>query len=214
MEILFYSKYSKACELFYNAISKIIDINSINLICIDNADLREKILNSKYKFDKVPCIMKFDKNVCEIYEGKQAWEIFNLEDSLEEKVVNKEVDDTSLKQDTEPLSSQNLALDGNESYRNATHLRAINSNKESATDISLRLKKEAEEFNKQFVDVGHAPLTNIPSYSTETAKLATDIPDNVNLRPIANKKKESASEIAARLSKEAEEYERNFQRIK
>ena len=237
MEILFYSKYSKACEEFYNKISKIIDIENLNMICIDNKDIRDKINKSTFRFNKVPCIMKFENNTCEIYEGEQAWEIFNLNPKLEaeSKVSKLSLDDEDSEEEDEEEEIP-IAKKGKESatdiaarmkkeaddFANQFTKKEISSNqnpeneekyvrnigkKESATEKSLRLRKEAEDFSASFNQNKEAPMMEYPTYSTDTTELSME---HGELRGI--NKHDRITTLSGKLQKESSDYELDFQK--
>ena len=199
LEVLFYSKYSKVCESFYNAISKIIDIKTLNMVCIDNLEIRNKIKNSVFKFTKLPCIIRIDNKTIEIYEGKNAWDIFGLSETTKSSLPPSLPPSLPLTDDPEIDKFSN----------DHGKIRGINRNDESAFEKSQRLQKEAEAFSSQFnPNKGSAPMLTIPEYSTETSEFATE---NGTFRAV-NKKKESATEIAARLRKESADYELELQK--
>lgn len=76
--ILFYSKYSARCKELFDLLSisriDIIKIYSITPICVDNKELREKILsNKKIPVNFVPTLLIFKEGgTVEKYEGEYA----------------------------------------------------------------------------------------------------------------------------------------------
>lgn len=68
--IFFYSKYCKECP----KILSVIDPNRFLFICIDNPDVRKKIVDdNKFKIQTVPCILYFEKDTSfEKYEGENV----------------------------------------------------------------------------------------------------------------------------------------------
>lgn len=77
---LFYSKYSpnstKLIKLINELTSIFVDIFKIKLICIDNEEIRKRILSSKnIKITYVPCILiTYNDGGIEKYEGSDAFE--------------------------------------------------------------------------------------------------------------------------------------------
>lgn len=80
MYILLYSKYSRSC---LNLLDNVDRLNSmmgssipmIQLICIDNKEIRNQILASKsIEIKKVPCLLIVNDTTVEKYDGERAFE--------------------------------------------------------------------------------------------------------------------------------------------
>ena len=79
--VLFYSKFSNACKTFINLLNKVPELKqNINMICIDNKDVRERIMkNNKLEVKQVPCILRiYQKNgYVELFEGEKSFQFLN-----------------------------------------------------------------------------------------------------------------------------------------
>ena len=92
--IYIYSKYSKSC-IEINDIAR--EINSINMLCIDNSQSRTRVLSNKeFDIQKVPTVI-VDDDTIKIYEGENATnyilEVYNN--------INKKTEKASLIQENE-----------------------------------------------------------------------------------------------------------------
>lgn len=77
--VLIYSKFSQACRKFFDMVEASPSFKEkSNMLCIDNKDVRDRILQSdKLKISEVPSILRIyqDNGYVEIFEGEKA---FNL----------------------------------------------------------------------------------------------------------------------------------------
>jgi hypothetical protein len=113
--IVLYSKYSSQC----NDIIRLYNPNRnkhIQLVCIDNIQIREQILHSTHLNVKtVPCVLFVypDKRI-EKFEGSNVkqWIIQQITEGLPEE-VSEPVSSMSSKSDPEPVGQSNLTSDGN-----------------------------------------------------------------------------------------------------
>lgn len=87
MDVLLYSKFSNASNQLITQLQKTpILYDSLSLICIDNKEIRQKIINDeKIIVKEVPCYIRLnnDTGSYEIFEGLKAFEFF---DSIQEKI--------------------------------------------------------------------------------------------------------------------------------
>ena len=101
--LLIYSKFSPACSEMIN----IINTNTIKVhfdtLCIDNSELRKRVLTSKkLGIEHVPCILYINKasGVVEKYEGEKSFEI------LDTLIVSQPMEQFQESQTMQPSQSQ------------------------------------------------------------------------------------------------------------
>ena len=86
--VLIYSKFSQACRKLVEMIESIPSFKeNANMLCIDNKDARNRILQSdKLKITEVPCILRIyqDNGYVEIFEGEKSFKLLE-EYILQEK---------------------------------------------------------------------------------------------------------------------------------
>lgn len=74
--VILYSKYSNVCKKFMNDIKNAqLDFN-FNTVCVDNKQIRDKILNSSdFDINSLPCLLILNDNQTNIdkYEGQDAF---------------------------------------------------------------------------------------------------------------------------------------------
>jgi hypothetical protein len=79
--VLFYSKFSNACKTFINLLNKVPELKqNINMICIDNKDVRDRIMkNNKLEVKQVPCILRIyqTNGYVELFEGEKSFQFLN-----------------------------------------------------------------------------------------------------------------------------------------
>jgi hypothetical protein len=76
--ILFYSKFSKVCEQFINALHPNYR-HVLSCICVDNPELRKRLMNSKYKLNVVPTIfMLFENGKVNVHYGNELNQLISF----------------------------------------------------------------------------------------------------------------------------------------
>ena len=77
--VLIYSKFSQACRKFFDMIEASPSFKEkSNMLCIDNKDVRDRILQSdKLKISEVPSILRIyqDNGYVELFEGEKAFKL-------------------------------------------------------------------------------------------------------------------------------------------
>ena len=72
--ILLYSKYSKSCLSILDTVNELNSFLTINLVCIDNKEIRKRICGSKsFEITKVPCLLILNDGTVEKYEGEKVF---------------------------------------------------------------------------------------------------------------------------------------------
>lgn len=80
MYILLYSKYSRSCLKLLDDVDQLNSMMGsptpiIQLVCIDNKEIRNQILSSKsIEIKKVPCLLIVNDTTVEKYDGEKAFE--------------------------------------------------------------------------------------------------------------------------------------------
>ena len=78
--VIMYSKFSQGCSAFLEILSKV-PMFKHTLLCIDNEDVRKRVLSpqSKLNVTEVPCIFRiYERNgYVETFEGERAFTILN-----------------------------------------------------------------------------------------------------------------------------------------
>lgn len=77
-----YSKYSEVSKKLLQLMSD----NNIHKLCIDNAEVRKKIINSNVQITNIPCILLYHSNgTVQLYEGSNLlqWVHVNIHSILE-----------------------------------------------------------------------------------------------------------------------------------
>ena len=76
--ILFYSKFSKVSEQFINALHPIYK-HILSCICVDNPELRKRLINSKYKLNVVPTVfMLFENGKVNVHYGNELNQLISF----------------------------------------------------------------------------------------------------------------------------------------
>uniref|UniRef100_A0A6C0I696 Thioredoxin domain-containing protein n=1 Tax=viral metagenome TaxID=1070528 RepID=A0A6C0I696_9ZZZZ len=175
--ILFYSKYSKICEQFINSLHpnyKVI----LNMISVDNPQIRKRLMNSKYKLQYVPCIlMLFDNGKVNMHNGNELLSLVTF--------LNKNMEAYMVIKTNENIAKRKMALNG----RTPIMANSSDANKMSQMDEIVNLPqnkklKESkmrnlprikqpipEDFNKS-MDVGISSRRMIPKGRKEHKKMA------------------------------------------
>ena len=80
--ILIYSKFSQACRKLVELIDSVQPFKeNTNMLCIDNKNARDRILQSdKLKISEVPCILRIyqDNGYVEMFEGDKAFKLLDI----------------------------------------------------------------------------------------------------------------------------------------
>ena len=86
--ILLYSKFSSACNSLKDLISSVSLPFELLSVCIDNKQVRTRILNAKdFSIQYVPCIIHIDEKsgVADQYEGEKSFELIQYIKSEQEE---------------------------------------------------------------------------------------------------------------------------------
>ena len=169
--ILFiYSKYSESSRFLMQFVA---NFHFIQILCIDNPDVRKQILNSQVKVTRVPCILIYNSfGTVEMFEGRKAFEWVNYnvypifsnsepqKQSLQNQIINEE-------QHYEQSQSQQQQLQQQEQYQEQ-HIQNIqkgtpidmipmisqdekideNNNNDRSSKIDNSVKAKAEELER------------------------------------------------------------------
>ena len=124
MDVLLYSKYSNASKQLMSQLQKTPElIDSLTLTCIDNKDIRQRILNDqKIKIKTIPCLIRLndETNNFDIFEGQTVFDFFtSLQESIkrnqELELRKKEIEELELrKQEMEALELRKQELERRE----------------------------------------------------------------------------------------------------
>ena len=124
MDVLLYSKYSNASKQLMSQLQKTPElIDSLTLTCIDNKDIRQRILtDQKIKIKTIPCLIRLndDTNNFDIFEGQTVFDFFtSLQESIkrnqELELRKKEIEELELrKQEMEALELRKQELERRE----------------------------------------------------------------------------------------------------
>lgn len=124
MDVLLYSKYSNASKQLMSQLQKTPElIDSLTLTCIDNKDIRQRILNDqKIKIKTIPCLIRLndETNNFDIFEGQTVFDFFtSLQESIkrnqELELRKKEIEELDLrKQEMEALELRKQELERRE----------------------------------------------------------------------------------------------------
>jgi hypothetical protein len=134
--ILFYSKYSKLCDDFLNALHPYYK-QIINFICVDDPNTRKRLMNSKYKLQVVPSIfMLFENGVVNVHTGK---ELIQLVDFFNKNMETFMVVKTHQTQNIQLVSNQDNILNKNIQLQNA------NNTTNKITPLNFNIRKEKNE---------------------------------------------------------------------
>ena len=86
--ILLYSKYSRSCLRILDRVDDLKNIISLNIVCIDNKNIRKRICSSKtFEISKVPCLLILNGDTVEKYEGEK---VFLWMDEIVNNIKNNE----------------------------------------------------------------------------------------------------------------------------
>jgi len=91
MDVLLYSKFSHQSNKLLVQLEKTPDlISSLNIVCIDNKKIRDKIINDeKVKIKVLPCLIRLNEETgnFDIFEGSNAFDFFT---KLQQKIFENE----------------------------------------------------------------------------------------------------------------------------
>lgn len=197
--ILFYSKYSKLCEQFINSLHpnyKII----LNMISVDNAGIRKRLMNSKYKLQYVPCIfMLFENGTVNIHYGSELLSLVTFLNKNMETFMIAKTNENLAKRKLESNGRTQLLLQENQQQSQnfnmnkdlkSEHIDEIVHSKQSITPLQFnqiskkikenknkmknlpRVKEPVPEDFKRTIDVGISSQVMIPKGRKEHKKMA------------------------------------------
>lgn len=85
--ILFYSKFSKACDQLVQRMGNVHIPFEILPVCVDSEVTRKRIRESKFNINFIPCLINIDRNtgVAEQYEGEKSFELIEIFESKQEE---------------------------------------------------------------------------------------------------------------------------------
>lgn len=181
--ILLYSKFSTQCQKIID-ILKYSPVSYIKPICIDNKQIRFKIISSEHKISTVPCVLIVypDKKI-EKFEGPTVsdWLLKQMTSTMEDTKTP-----TSLHHSSSSNTSLNNSLNNTHNVNNNIHNN--NSLNNPLNNTSL---KEEESFTTLVDDLID--------------------PDEVNAEPYVepynpSSQKKSVAEMAAEMQKSREEH--------
>jgi len=145
MDVLLYSKYSNASKQLMSQLQKTPElIDSLTLTCIDNKDIRQRILNDqKIKIKTIPCLIRLndETNNFDIFEGHTVFDFFT---SLQESIKRKqEMEALELrKQEMEVLELRKQEMEALELRKKELERREQELKVQEDEDIEFIKKKE------------------------------------------------------------------------
>ena len=149
--VILYSKYSPKCKDILNSFDP--SNGKVQLVCIDNIKVRNKIIKSSIDIQSVPCvIMLYDNGQYDKFEGDNVYdwiiEQFTIqpqqfEDNIErydDQVANTQVEQTDI----------NSLIDDDDEEDDEPEFTSIATNREkSAQELAKELSKERESLLPQ-----------------------------------------------------------------
>ena len=73
--ILLYSNFSRSCLRLLDTVDELNQFIKLDLLCIDNKDVRKRIISSKtFEIKKVPCLLILNDTTVEKYEGEKVFQ--------------------------------------------------------------------------------------------------------------------------------------------
>jgi hypothetical protein len=183
--ILFYSKFSKVSEQFINALHPNYK-HVLSCICVDNPELRKRLINSKYKLNVVPTVfMLFENGKVNVHYGNELNQLISfLNKNMESFIVFKTNGNMNQKKNEsigqlqpQTLQEVNELQTNGKQKGNVTPL-IINKPVENTRKIKESVKHLPRikqpiplEFNKE-MDVGISSKRIVPKGRKEHQKMA------------------------------------------
>ena len=133
--LFFYSKYSQLCLSMIDTIKKAnLNVN-MEYICVDNKQIRNRILNSKnIKFNSVPCILLvYPNKKIEQYEGNDAVNLVNGLISY----LNQQLQQQELQKQQQQLQQQQQIIQQEEKVQQKT--------RDTVRDVVVENKKHKKK---------------------------------------------------------------------
>ena len=178
MDVLLYSKFSHQSNKLLVQLEKTPDlISSLNIVCIDNKKIRDKIINDeKVKIKVLPCLIRLNEETgnFDIFEGSNAFDFFtklqqkifeNEKEQLErEKLEREKLEREKLereKLEREELVNEKLEHEKLEQARkNSQQFKASNMNIIQEAKRQEQLRQQDQQ-NKEVVPEKHVSFTPI-----------------------------------------------------
>ena len=107
MDVLLHSKFSNQSIKLISQLEKTNVLDNINLICIDNKEIRQQILeDEKIKIKYLPCYIRVNEDTgnYDIFEGENAFQFFN---NLQKKIDSRN-DDMAYELDKQKKEKEDL----------------------------------------------------------------------------------------------------------
>ena len=221
--ILFYSKFSKVCGQFINALHPNYR-HVMSCICVDNSKLRKRLINSKYKLSVVPTVfMLFDDGKVNVHYGNELNQLINfLNKNMESFMVFKtngnmnqkknetigQIKHSSQLNKTQAPFQEELQIDrktGNVTPLIINKQVENNTKKESVKHLPRIKQKIPLDFNKE-MDVGISSKRMIPKGKKEHQKMALS---SINI--IGGNKLDTIEEDEEEEDEDEDEEEMNMQ---
>ena len=183
--ILFYSKFSKVSEQFINALHPNYR-HILSCICVDNPELRKRLINSKYKLNVVPTVfMLFENGKVNVHYGNELNQLIGfLNKNMESFMVFKTNGNMNHKKNETigQLKQQNLQevndLQTNVKQKGSVTPLIINKPVDHTKKIKESVKQLPRikqpiplDFNKE-MDVGISSKRIVPKGRKEHQKMA------------------------------------------
>ena len=165
MDVLLYSKFSHQSNKLLVQLEKTPDlISSLNIVCIDNKKIRDKIINDeKVKIKVLPCLIRLNEETgnFDIFEGSNAFDFFTklqqkIFENEKEKLEREQLEREQLEREQlerEKLEREKLEREKLEQARkNSQQFKASNMNIIQEAKRQEQLRQQDQQ-NKEVVSV-------------------------------------------------------------
>lgn len=184
--VLIYSKFSQACRKFFDIMEASLSFKEkSNMLCIDNKDARDRILQSdKLKITEVPSILRIyqDNGYVEIFEGEKAFKL--LQEYIAQEKQNtppppppqavyqpqppQEIDDNSMSRLPPTKLPQKSSMQQNQKLINMSSLEDLGDAVESR-EHSIEISPKSQNKNVHFDIEQENQQRNVPERSLKQA---------------------------------------------
>jgi hypothetical protein len=158
MDVLLYSKFSNESKKLLDQLEKMPDVlSSISLLCIDNKEVRKRIMNDeKIKVKGVPCFIQLNDETgnYDIYEGDNATSFFKkIQQDIELQIVEKQRQEMEMERQRKEmeLEQQRLEIERQrKELENEKQRKELEMNKHEETQRSILQQAKQQESMRHF----------------------------------------------------------------
>lgn len=150
--VILFSKYSNVCKKFMDDVKNANLNMNFNILCVDNKQIREKILNSSdFDINSLPCLLVLNdsQNTVDKYEGQDAFiwlkdiihqkqQLLLQEQQQKQLILQQQLEEKmKSKKTTRPTPVVDNVEDNNEPILSSEHHTSIDDIDSDGEDLSL-----------------------------------------------------------------------------